>query len=304
MAANSKIEWCEHTFNPWVGCQHVSPACLHCYAEGWAKRAGRDVFGPHAARQRTAEATWREPLKWNAEAKAARTRPFVFCASLADVFDNQVDPAWRRDLFELIAATDELVWLLLTKRPQNIVRQVREAIGSGWAPGNVAFGTSIALPDEVDRNAGALIDAANRLNPAFTFVSAEPLLADIAAHIRPYLSKPGHGGIGQVICSGESGSKARPMHPDWARNLRDAAGEAGSHFLFKQWGEWMPCEAVEGPHKRLCAMTYDGQIADGSTSPLDPSDEAYWTTWIFEKVGKAAAGRLLDGRFHDERPRV
>jgi len=301
MAANSKIEWCEHTFNPWVGCQHVSPACLHCYAEGWAKRAGRDVFGPHAARQRTAEATWREPLKWNAEAKAARTRPFVFCASLADVFDNQVDPAWRRDLFELIEATDKLVWLLLTKRPQNIVRQVQEAAGRSQSFRNIAFGTSIALPAEVDRNAGALIDAANQFNPAFTFVSCEPLLADIAEWLRPYLSKPGHGGIGQVICGGESGPKARPMHPDWARNLRDAAGEAGSHFLFKQWGEHLPEGQFDSEGLQWCPGAKDPRVHWWQT----PAPEGALPDGACSiRIGKKAAGRLLDGRTHDERPRV
>jgi protein gp37 len=302
MARDSNIEWCEHTFNPWVGCQSVSPACAHCYAEVWAKRAGRDVFGPHAARQRTAPSTWAEPLKWNAEAVATKTRPFVFCASLADVFDNQVDPSWRADLFELIAACDELQWLLLTKRPQNIVRMVEKTKVSHPSR-NISLGASIALPDEVERNASALIEAANALGSAFAFVSYEPALADIAAELRPWLTKPGHGGIEWVIAGGESGPNARPVHPEWLRHMRDVCGDTGARFLFKQWGEWLPVEAVEGPHKPLCAMTYDGRVAEGSTSPADPEDEAYWTTWIFEKVGKKAAGRLLDGRLWDERPR-
>lgn len=110
------------------------------------------------------------------------------------------------------------------------------------------------------------------------------------------------GRLDWVIVGGESGAGARPMHPDWPRQIRDACADAGVPFFFKQWGEWAPCEAVEGPHKPLCALTPDGRRADGPTSPADPEDEAYWTTWIFEKVGKEAAGRLLDGRNWDERP--
>ncbi len=89
MAENSKIEWTTHTFNPWIGCQKVSPGCDHCYAEALMDtRWGKVKWGPHGERKRTSEANWKQPLRW---AKAANgTRPRVFCASLADVFDNQV----------------------------------------------------------------------------------------------------------------------------------------------------------------------------------------------------------------------
>ncbi|MFP4240070.1 MAG: DUF5131 family protein, partial [Rhodosalinus sp.] len=88
MAENSTIEWTDHTFNPWIGCQKVSPACDHCYAETWDKRFGGAHWGPHAPRQRTSAANWRKPLKWDAQARAEGRRYRVFCASLADVFDN------------------------------------------------------------------------------------------------------------------------------------------------------------------------------------------------------------------------
>src|SRR5690349_21217004 len=109
MAENSKIEWTDHTFNPWIGCTKVSPACDRCYAEALATRYGWVTWG--GDRKRTAPANWRKPIQWNNQAIADGSRPFVFCASLADVFDNEVDPQWRTDLFALIRATHNLTWL-------------------------------------------------------------------------------------------------------------------------------------------------------------------------------------------------
>ena len=105
MGENSKIEWTDHTFNPWIGCQHVSPGCDHCYAEAqnnFCKWNGGS-WGSDAPRTRTSDANWKNPIKWNADGKSFKKerghRPRVFCASLADVFDNQVPSAWRHDLF-------------------------------------------------------------------------------------------------------------------------------------------------------------------------------------------------------------
>lgn len=134
MAENSAIEWTDHTFNPWWGCQKVSPGCDHCYAETWDLRfhAAAPHWGPGAPRRRTGADTWRQPLKWHRKAVAAGVRPRVFCASMADVFDNQVDPAWRADLWSLIRVTPALRWLLLTKRPQNIRKMLPPDWGTGW----------------------------------------------------------------------------------------------------------------------------------------------------------------------------
>jgi hypothetical protein len=104
---NSKIEWTDHTFNPWIACQHASPGWDNCYAEAMMDtRYGKVEWGPHGARKRTSDANWRQPVKWNADARGFRKehghRPRVFCASLADVFDNKVPMSWREDLFELI----------------------------------------------------------------------------------------------------------------------------------------------------------------------------------------------------------
>jgi protein gp37 len=152
---NSKIEWCDHTFNPWIGCQKVSPGCDHCYAEGWAKRSGLVKWGPHGERKRTSEANWRKPLQWAKAARDTGKRPRVFCASLADVFDNQIQPSWRIELFAMIECTPELDWLLLTKRPENIERQA-PIFWQGLMP-NVWLGTTAEDQERYDRRWGALV---------------------------------------------------------------------------------------------------------------------------------------------------
>ena len=145
----TKIEWCDYSFNPWVGCTKVSPGCDHCYAEGWAKRTGQSSLW-NGDRRRTSETNWRQPLKWNKAAASDGRRRRVFCASVADVFDNQVPEQWREDLFKLIAATPDLDWLLLTKRPQNIQRFLP------WGPSaapwrNVWLGTTVENQEEMAR---------------------------------------------------------------------------------------------------------------------------------------------------------
>lgn len=128
---NTNIEWCDHTFNPWIGCTKVSPGCAHCYAETRDKRfTGGIHWGRGAPRNRTSPSNWNEPIKWNnGAAKLAANcsqafeypsrRPRVFCASLADWLDDEVPIKWLADLLDLIRDTPNLDWLLLTKRPQN-----------------------------------------------------------------------------------------------------------------------------------------------------------------------------------------
>jgi protein gp37 len=220
---NTKIEWADHTFNPWVGCTKVSPACDHCYAQVQQDhRYGRVKWGAGNPRSRTSKANWRKPLAWNRQAEAAGTRPFVFCASLADVFDNEVAPDWRADLIELITQTPQLVWLLLTKRIGNVTKMV-EAL-----PGNVAVGATMANQNEYDRDAWKLLDVKEKLRPLFTFGSFEPLLGPI--------SIDRHTAPDWIIVGGESGRGARPMDLDWARQLRDECNTCHRVFNFKQTG--------------------------------------------------------------------
>src|SRR6185503_17179454 len=140
MARDSKIEWTHHTFNPWWGCTKVSPGCKHCYAETWAKRVGKALWGPKAPRREPSDAYWRQPLAWNADALRRGRRARVFCASMADVFEDRRDlDASRERLWQLIAESPKLDWLLLTKRPQNVSRLA--PYGESW-PDNVWLGAT------------------------------------------------------------------------------------------------------------------------------------------------------------------
>ena len=182
MGAQSKIEWTDSTFNPWVGCTKVArargapSACDFCYAEKWAKRSGQVEWGNHP-RRRTTEAYWRNPLAWNNRARLFQTehgrRQRVFCASLADVFDNQVDPSWRADLFNLIRACDELDWQLLTKRPQNIRKMLPADWGDGYP--NVWLGTTTEDARAYKQRAAHLL----KVPATIHFVSYEPAIGPL-----------------------------------------------------------------------------------------------------------------------------
>lgn len=225
MGDNTKIEWADKTFNPWIGCTKVSPACDHCYAEALMDtRYGRARWGAGEARVRTSASNWKQPIRWDRQAAKDGTRPFVFCASLADVFDNEVDPAWRADLFALIRATPNLVWLLLTKRIGNAVRMAEAAGGLPW---NVALGATMVTQEEYDRDRLKLHRAKSVLSPLFTFGSFEPLLGPvILCNCAP----------DWIIVGGESGREARAMNPEWARSLHRQSVELGRVFNFKQMG--------------------------------------------------------------------
>ena len=332
MSENSKIEWCHHTFNPWIGCTKVGPGCDHCYAEGWAKRSGIVQWGPGAERRRTSDTNWKQPLKWNAEAERLGIRYRVFCASLADVADKDVPMEWRRDLFERIRVTPYLDWLLVTKRIGNFMRQAEEVIQhieampdwnednphpfealrnwlADWVvlskpPANLWLGITVVNQAEADRDIPKLL----QVPAAVRFLSMEPLLGPVL--IDTLLCElpededgaPYPGRLDWVIVGGESGPKARPMHPLWARALRDQCAVAGVPFLFKQHGEWLATDFCDDdtamiPNKSVVYVRLDGSFHDGSEG-VDFFGGDQETAW----VGKKAAGRLLDGVQHDGYP--
>ena len=259
MAENSGIEWCDHTFNPWIGCTKVSPACDFCYAERLATgRMGRE-WGPKADRRRTK--TWGSPVKWNRRAEAEGRRFRVFCASLADVFDNHrsIDPSWRQELWALIEATPHLDWLLLTKRPQNIARCIptswhRSGVGKGF-PRNVWLGVTVENQAEADRRIPLLWWYDVRVR----FLSCEPLLGPI------HLTREAMSQIDWVITGGESGPNYRAADPDWFRSLRDQCEAAGTPFLFKQWEGKSPA-AIKALGRELDGVVHDGYPAPGRRS--------------------------------------
>ena len=338
MAENTKIEWTDHTFNPWIGCTKVGPGCDHCYAENLMdKRMGVAVWGPGNERVRTKEANWKMPLRWNAQADAFMDqhgrRQRVFCASLADVFDNAVDPQWRDDLFELIAATPNLDWLLLTKRIGNVGNMLPVPFDFDRHFPHVWIGATIVNQAEADRDIPKLLDVPARVR----FLSMEPLLGPV--DINPWLQqKFFHGGralngrammrshpterLDWVIVGGESGPGARPMSPDWARSLRDQCAAAGVPFLFKQWGEWETCyQRSDGTpvfrqfdsHEQWVAkasswvnggicLDRNGKQMNRGADMAEARDAGNFPVTIMHKVGKKKAGRLLDGREHNGFP--
>jgi protein gp37 len=246
MAENSGIEWTHHTFNPWIGCTKVSPACDHCYAEAWDNRFNGERWGPHAARTRTK--TWGNPVKWNRKAEAEGDRYRVFCASLADVFDNHksIDPSWRRELWKLIEDTPNLDWLLLTKRPQNIVKFAPERWFLNGIPENIWMGTTVENQEEADRRLPHLVQIPAKVR----FLSCEPIVGPVM--IRAWLNK-----LDWVITGGESGNHYRPAQADWFRDLRDQCADWNTPFLFKQW-EGRNQKEIKAKGRELDGVIHDG----------------------------------------------
>ncbi len=293
MAEQSAIEWTDATFNAWVGCTELTRACDHCYARSWAKRTGHPELWQGRRRRTTAD-YWRQPLKWNATAAAAGVRTRVFCNSLGDWADAEVPDEWRRDLFALIDATPHLDWLLLTKR---------HALAERYLPAEPRANIRVGMTVEDEDTARMRLPALSLLGLKGwqTFVSYEPALGPV--NWWPWLDPEGLAGgtLHWLICGGESGPQARPMHPDWARAARDACASAGVPFLFKQWGEWFPGD-----------LDHDG--AKVIALP-DIEHDAGADDWEFRyarhqlvggigmlRLGKKRSGRRLDGLEHNEFP--
>lgn len=311
MGKDTKIEWCDHTWNPWIGCTKVSPGCARCYAEAlnirWKKGAN---WGKGAPRNRTSAAYWKQPRIWNRDIEDERTkrqlvsdamaggvvpvampRPRVFSASLADWLDDEVSAEWLADFLDLVRVCDNLDFLLLTKRPRNwrsrleavmFLSQTDESRPrefwdwvDGWlqgrAPGNVWVGTTAEDQERADERVAFLLCIPARVR----FLSCEPLLS--AVDLR--FGEAQRNGplvnascLHWVIVGGESGTGARAMSSAWARDLRDQCAAEGVAFFFKQWGEWAPT---------------------GQETLAGP---------IMAKVGKKNAGKELDGEILQQFP--
>ncbi len=270
--SETTIEWAHYTFNPWSGCAKVSPGCKHCYAAALPPRMRRGAeWGEGQARMPASETYWRQPLAWARKAEAEGVRRRVFCASTADVFEDapSLDP-WREQLWRLIGDTPQLDWLLLTKRPERMARWATE---HGW-PENAWAGVSVENQAAADERVEHLLEVPARVR----FLSCEPLLGwvDLRVWLEAGYESNGPQGwcslpspIHWIIAGGESGPRARPMQPEWVRDLRDQAASNDVPFLLKQWGEWGV----------LSTRTEDGRE-------------------IVHRMGRAEAGRLLDGVVH------
>ena len=306
----------------------VSPACRFCYAKAWDKRYGSNSWGSKGERRMFGDKHWARPLKWNRDAERTGEQVRVFCASMADVFEDHpalVEP--RARLWRLIEATPSLTWMLLTKRPENIAGMV--PWGDTW-PRSVWLGTSAETQKFTDQRLPVLLQ-----HPAAVrFVSAAPLLGpvDLTEYLRlPCERCQGEGvvtvdgdvdycydcdqgylpGLQWVITEGESGAKARPTHPDWFATIRDDCDMAEVPFHHKQNGE-------HGPYVPTVpdASHPDGRAPDWDRKPSwwvcresgeavrREADVPRTGSWVaVYKVGVKAAGRLLEGELHDEFPR-
>lgn len=269
MAENSAIAWTHHTFNPWWGCQKVSPGCDNCYAERDAARFAPDkvLWGVGSDRRIFHSKHWEEPLRWNAKSEAyQRTmqnfgKPFdrsrVFCASMADVFDNNAPPGERDRLWKLIKKTPALDWLILTKRIGNAKDMLPDDWGDGYP--NVWLGATIVNQEEADRDIAKLLQTPARVR----FLSMEPILGpvDLTAVANTYSLAEGQpslnvlGGyawcvqgadyvdtcsigahVDWVIVGGESGPKARDTDITWIKSIVSQCRAAKTPVFCKQLG--------------------------------------------------------------------
>lgn len=306
MADQTNIEWTDYTVNFWEGCQKVGPGCDHCYAE---ERNGRfsagENWGPGAPRrlvkggpaklrkiQRDTKTFHSEHGRW----------PRVFLSSLCDVFDNAAPNEWRVDLIKAIEAATDVRFQMLTKRIGNVEKMIPDHWITGRWPQHIGLMITVVNQEEANRDIPKLLDLKARFVIPWVGLSIEPMLGPVDLLVT---NSKGHdiqsllgiavdptdpdgadeyyrtGKIDWVICGGESGPNARPMHPDWVRSLRDQCKAAGTAFLFKQWGEWHTAKGYPG-HMIIGHVFGDG--------------------FQMIKVGKKAAGRLLDGIEHNDFP--
>lgn len=311
MSAISTIEWTRSddgtagaTWNPVTGCTKVSEGCDNCYAETFAER-WRGIPG-HPFEQGFDVRLWPErltlPLRWR---KPRR----VFLNSMSDLWHDAVGADLIARVFAVIAVAEQHTFQVLTKRPGRMASllgddgfwgQVEDAVAEyGPSPQVLAAVDCRFLPNlwlgvsvESQKWARVRLDRLAGVCAAATrFVSAEPLLG--ALDLRPWLGS----GLEWVIAGGESGPRSRPMHPDWARSLRDQCIEAGVPFFFKQWGAFAP--EADG-HDRGSVSLIDRRGQNGNRmQPLVPAEAVR-----MRRVGKGRAGRMLDGRTWDEFPAV
>lgn len=288
MAENTGISWADSTYNPWIGCTKVSPACDNCYAEREDERRHftPEGFGAGKPRKRT-KTTFKDVMKWQRDhidffAKHGRRRR-IFCASLADVFDNEVPEDWRADLWKLVDDCPDLLWMILTKRIGNVPKM----LPANWQGGyqNVMLMATVCNAKEAHRDVPKLQATAAR----WRGLSVEPMLSGVS--LARYLAGPRH--LDLVIAGGESmkpgmEAMARAVNPIWPRILRDDCARDGVAFHFKQWGEWS--DAIKDKDEDRGA----GKVPYPVHTFLDGAKVAL--------LGCDKTGRSIDGVIHDAFP--
>lgn len=302
----TSIEWTDASWNPIVGCTEVSPGCANCYAARLAasRLRGTQQYGGLAVIQdgdRGPSSVPRHP-RWTGEVRFLSERleePLhwkkprrIFVCDMGDLFHEGVKPEWLHQVLRVIFECPQHTFQILTKRAKRMRELMDGKDGEGrvfgaWPFRNVWLGVSVENQHFADERIPLLLDTPASVH----FISAEPLLGPVNLHfewLRP--------GVDWLICGGESGPNARPMHPDWARALRDQCVTAGVPFFFKQWGEWVD------PQQNVCALHSSGEhnyVADGR----EHSEGCPNAKQFVVKMGKKKAGRLLDGREWNEFPK-
>jgi protein gp37 len=335
MSEHTPIEWCDISLSPWWGCTRVSPGCLHCYMMVLLLRwKGGKHCGKGAPRLRI-ESFRANALRHNRRAAKLGRRVTVF-PSMCDPLDAEVPIEWFVDFLDVIRCTPALTWLFLTKRPELWKQRLTEAHSflcrpglhspderatrdwifawfyEGNPPRNVWMMTSAEDQLRADQRLPVLLQI-----PAMVRgLSVEPMLGPIDFRQVPGFNLGGSAGLELVrrfwvIVGGESGHGARPMHPDWVLALRNQCRTAGVPFFFKQWGEWIArsqylfvgneavvVQALSGRRVKSAVMRRDGSIDEALGEASQTNDDAS----AIYRVGKGVAGRLLDGKKHDEVP--
>lgn len=285
MSSKTKIQWTESTWNPVSGCSKVSPGCKSCYAERLAKR----LPASHAAGKPFSEVVCHPdrlaiPLHWR---KPRR----IFVCSMGDLFHPDVPFEFIARIWSVMHDCPQHTFQILTKRPARMAEWLfRVSTCEGMPLPNVWLGVTAEDQQRADERIPLLL----KCPAAVRFVSVEPMLGPVRLGLEPGPAvglpegkawRPANpGSLDWIICGGESGPGARPMHPDWVRSIRDMCKSAGVPFFFKQWGEWAP---------------YDRGRIEGSTLATPYSLDGPPI-----HVGRRLAGCTLDGRTHDEFPEV
>lgn len=324
--ADTKIEWAEKTWNPVTGCTKISPGCKNCYAERMAHRLqamGQQRY-LNGFKPTCHPDILDEPMRWR---KPSR----IFVCSMADLFHDDIPIGFITNVLLTAQMAQQHTFLILTKRPERM-KKVLSAIFAVNVPlPNLWLGVTAENQEQADKRIPVLL----QIPAAKRFVSVEPMLGPVDLTdlsngenaIATVNVTPGLYGLGEqteikhgldwVICGGESGPGARPMHPDWVRSLRDQCQAANVPFLFKQWGEWAPwMDEDKFTHDQDQSSRNEQHYVnhDGTTGSCWLYDaDGTWTNWtgepeenccVVSRLGKKKAGRLLDGQLWDQYPEV
>ncbi len=259
MGKETNISWCDSTFNSWQGCTEVSPGCDNCYARVLdARWGGVPHWGKGVARKIMSDAYWKQPLKWNKAAQAAGVKHKVFCASMADVMDDEAPDGQRERLWELIDQTPNLIWQLLTKRPHRYMRYLPK---TGFANRNVWLGCSAENQPFYEIRWPILRLVGDEYN-CTTFISYEPALGPLSIE-KTAIEQPadGHPDFPDwIICGAESGNDHRPMEQAWVEELQEEARNAGVAFFMKQFGARTPEQGAQLIPAHLLVRQFPGGI--------------------------------------------